>query len=482
MRALVPAVALVAAIAVGPATLVDRASPEEPVRRSATPIEHIVIVMQENRSFDHYFGTFPGADGIPRNDDGGFAVCNPDPVAGTCVAPYHEPTDPMHGGPHSLDAARTAVDGGAMDGFIVAQRGAAALDCSADTAGGCESTGVEPDVMGYKDGRDIPNYWEYAREFVLQDRMFSPVPSWSLPAHLYMVSGWSARCQNDDPNSCVSEAQRPGAPPDWKRRLWNLSHDDSERKTAADFPDPTYAWTDITHLLEGAGVSWGYFVFAGDEPDCRDDDALACQNEHQDAWTPGIWNPLPYFTDVRNSDAINNIQPMRVFEDEVRDGKLRNVSWVIPNNRVGEHPLSTVADGQAWVTKVVNAIMRGPQWKSTAIFVSWDEWGGFYDHVPPPQVDEVGYGPRVPGLVISPYARRGYIDHQTLSHDAYLKLIEDWFLGGQRLDPATDGRPDPRPTVRENVPELGDLAQDFDFDQPPRAPLILDPRPVHSGD
>jgi phospholipase C len=224
-------------------------------------------------------------------------------------------------------------------------------------------------------------------------------------------------------------------------------------------------------------VSWGYYVFRGGEPDCRDEEALSCQNIGQDAWTPGIWNPLPYFTTVRDSGSIDNIQPMKTFEEEVRSGRMRNVSWVIPNNKVSEHPLGSVADGQAWVTKVVNAVMRSPQWDSTAIFVSWDEWGGFYDHVVPPEVDPSGYGLRVPGLLISPYARQGSVDHQTLSHDAYLKLIEDWFLGGQRLDPATDGRPDPRPTVRESVEQLGDLSLEFDFSQPPRPPLILDPRP-----
>jgi phospholipase C len=111
--------------------------------------------------------------------------------------------------------------------------------------------------------------------------------------------------------------------------------------------------------------------------------------------------------------------------------------------------------------------------------VSWDDWGGFYDHVVPPFVDENGYGIRVPGLVISPYAKRGFIDHQVLSHDAYVKFIEDDFLDGARLDPATDGRPDPRPTVREDAPVLGDLARDFDFSQRPRPPVLLptDPRP-----
>jgi hypothetical protein len=129
--------------------------------------------------------------------------------------------------------------------------------------------------------------------------------------------------------------------------------------------------------------------------------------------------------------------------------------------------------GEDYVTGLINAIMRGPDWKSTAIFLAWDDWGGFYDHVVPPHVDQNGYGLRVPALVISPYARRGYIDHQTLSFDAYLKFIEDDFLGGARLDPKTDGRPDPRPDVRESEPQLGDLVRDFNFDQLPRRPLIL---------
>jgi len=121
--------------------------------------------------------------------------------------------------------------------------------------------------------------------------------------------------------------------------------------------------------------------------------------------------------------------------------------------------------------------MQGPNWDSTAIFLTWDDWGGFYDHVLPPAVDENGYGLRVPGLMISPYARQGYIDHQTLSFDAYLKLIEDRYLGGRRLDGKNEGWPDPRPTIREAVPQLGDLAKEFDFSQQPIPPLVLDPNP-----
>src|SRR5262249_11828211 len=163
-------------------------------------------------------------------------------------------------------------------------------------------------------------------------------------------------------------------------------------------------------------------------------------------------------------------------------GTLPSVSWITPSGPDSDHPPASVHRSQAYVTAVINAAMQSPDWYSTAIFLAWDDWGGFYDHVAPPRADQNGHGLRGPPLRISaittsPYARRGYIDHQTLSSDAYLKFIEDDFLGSARLDPATDGRPDPRPGVRENAPILGNLTADFDFTQPPRAPLLLPTNP-----
>jgi phospholipase C len=148
---------------------------------------------------------------------------------------------------------------------------------------------------------------------------------------------------------------------------------------------------------------------------------------------------------------------------------------VIPDYADSDHPPASIAAGQRWVARVVDAVMRSPDWSSSAIFLTWDEWGGFYDHVRPPVVDGVGYGMRVPGIMISPFARRGLIDHQTLSFDAYLRFIEDDFLGGARLNPATDGRPDSRPSVRETAPQLGNLVSEFDFSGPPRPALIPSP-------
>src|SRR5262249_6240563 len=208
-----------------------------------------------------------------------------------------------------------------------------------------------------------------------------------------------------------------------------------------------------------------------------DDGGMGTPRRRQRAGTPGIWNPLPYFATVRQDGELGNVQDVERFYRAARDGSLPAVSWIWPSSRVSEHPPSLVSAGQVYVTGLINAVMQGPAWSSTAIFLSWDDWGGFYDHVSPPRIDQNGYGLRVPGLVISPYARKGFVDHQTLSFDAYVKFIEDDFLDGARLDPKTDGRPDPRPNVRENAPILGNLAADFDFTQPPRAPLLLPTNP-----
>lgn len=424
-------------------------------------IKHIVVIMQENRSFDQYFGTYPGADGFPVQN-GQFTVCINDPKTGQCVYPYHDPANENYGGPHNQANAKADIDGGKMDGFIAqAEKGNAVCQYSLNPD--CGLTSIT-DVMGYHDAREIPNYWTYAENFVLQDRLFEPNASWSLPQHLFMVSEWSAKCsQAGDPMSCINALQAPQNPPDFQP---------SKKITPV---NPDYAWTDLTYLLFKNNVSWKYYVQTGTQPDCADDEA-DCPPVHQDAKTPGIWNPLPFFDTVKQDGQLQNITDVTNFYKDAKAGMLPAISWITPSGANSEHPPALVSDGQAWTTSLINAVMQGPDWDSTVVFLSWDDWGGFYDHVVPPQVDQNGYGLRVPGLVISPYAKKGFIDHQTLSHDAYVKFMEDVFLGGQRIDPATDGRPDPRPDVRENVPQLGDLILDFDFNQTPRPPLVL---PVH---
>jgi phospholipase C len=426
-------------------------------------IRHVVIIMQENRSFDSFFGTFPGADGIPMKD-GVPTVCVPDPYQHRCVRPYHTSEDRNAGGPHDHIDAMRDIDGGKMDGFIEQAHRGRRLACVADVqAPACSLAPADAaSVMGYHDAREIPNYWTWAKDFVLQDHLFQSDTSWSLPAHLYMVSGWSAKCsKKGDPTSCRPAVQAPGSPPG------------EPQNTTGAIPD--YAWTDLTYLLHRHHVSWGYYVFKGTQPDC-DNNAMFCKPIPQNAKTPGIWNPMPYFDTVREDHQLGDIRPFRDFLAEAKAGTLPAVSWITPTQKVSDHPPALISDGQTYVTGVIDRIMRSPDWSSTAIFLAWDDWGGFYDHVQPPTVDAQGYGLRVPGLMISPYARQGYVDHQVLSFDAYLKFIEDDFLGGQRIDPTTDGRPDPRPDVRENANVLGNLLSEFDFSQPPRAPVIL---PLH---
>jgi phospholipase C len=438
------------------ATKSDATPNPDPIHK----IQHVVIIMQENRSFDHYFGTFPGADGIPMKN-GQPAVCVPD-SNGSCQRPYHDARDRNRGGPHNFGASRNAVDGGKMDGFLRVLAHSH-KNCANTANPNCGGTLRQNDVLGYHDQRELPNYWRYARDYVLQDKMFENISSWSLPQHLFMVSEWSASCSRlHDASSCVNEPESPDLPPDFRVQVARL-HQPGH---------PDYAWTDLTYLLHRKHVSWAYYVMAGTEPDCAYDQEQ-CRAVLMNARTRGIWNILPYFDTVKQDGELKNVMDLRQFYAAAKNGTLPNVVWIAPAHEYSEHPPALVSQGQAYVTGLINSIMQSPDWNSTAIFLSWDDWGGFYDHVAPPQVDGNGYGIRVPGVVISPYARKGFIDHQTLSHDAYVKFIEDDFLGGERIDPRTDGRPDPRPDVREDEKILGDLRKDFDFSQTPRAPEVL---------
>jgi phospholipase C len=434
-------------------------------------IRHVVVIMQENRSFDSYFGTFPGANGIPERN-GRPTVCASDPRTGRCVRPYHDPADINGGGPHNAKAAAADIAGGKMNGFEAAAA-VSPKGCGRNQiANPACAASATPDVMGYHDAREIPNYWQYAQHFVVDDRMFEPNRSWSFASHLYMVSGWSAACTTlGDPESCRNDIDHPAGDKALSKLVFLPSNL---------YPTVHFDYTDVTYLLHQAGVSWGYYFEQGIEADCPDDQ-VTCPPQPQaenglTTFAPDIWNPLPEFTTVHQDGQTANVQDVSNFYAAARKGTLPAVSWVVPNEADSEHAPGKVSSGQAYVTGLINAIMRSPDWASTAIFLSWDDWGGFYDHVKPPTVDANGYGLRVPALVISPYARQGCIDHQTFSQDAYLRFIEDDFLGGARIDPRTDGRPDPRPDVREALPSLGNFAQDFNFNQAPRPPMVL---PLH---
>ncbi len=461
MRWCAPRVILLLAVGLALFKITAAAQPGHTVNAASGihKIQHVLIIMQENRSFDNYFGTYPGADGIPMAN-GTPTTCVPDHQTGQCVYPYLDHTDSNGESPHNSPAAVADIHGGKMNGFINEWEtfcASSKLVC----------TGTPDMVMGFHDGTDIPNYWAYAHTFVLQDKMFEPVMGYSMDAHLAMVSAWSATCSIwGDPMSCTSSTNPPFLA-------------DSVPKSGQRVPN--YAWTDLTYLLHRAGVSWKYYVANGTASEC----ATPTPNHvctpaplEPVSGTIELWNPLPFFTDVQQDQQSGNVQTYANLMSDIAGNNLPAVAWVVPDRPHSEHAPAIMADGQAYVTDIINAVMKSPLWDSTAIFLTWDDWGGLYDHVAPPTIDKLGYGLRVPALIISPWVNSGTIDHQQMSFDAYLRFIEDDFLGGQRID-ATDGRPDSRPTavVRETA-VAGNLLNDFNFNQTPIPPLMLSPYPT----
>ena len=223
--------------------------------------------------------------------------------------------------------------------------------------------------------------------------------------------------------------------------------------------DITDAWTDITWLLYNKHVSWAYYVQTGDQPDCDNDSAVTCPPVAQSYLTPGIWNPLPVFEDVQKDHQLRNIQPLNDYFAAAKNGTLPSVMWVTPSQADSEHPPASVHQGQAYVTAVINAAMKSPDWDSTAIFLQWDDWGGFYDNVVPPPVDQNGYGLRVPGLVISPYAKHG-LHRPPDAVERRLPEVHRGRLPGRLAPQPQDRRATrPPPDVREDETILGNMDQ-----------------------
>jgi phospholipase C len=431
-------------------------TPSPGLPTGADKIQHLIFIVQENRSFDQYFGTYPGADGLlgPTNSNATMNICVPDPALGHCVRPYHSTSLIQQGGPHANPDFVRDTNKGAMNGFVtnlITRNDTCAKYPFTKGCAAFEGPGHQPDAMSYHTANEIPNYWSYAQHYVLQDHMFEAVNSWSQPAHLFLVSGWSATCSKlNVASSCKTNTL--------------FSSGTTQPKPNESSPPP-YAWTDITYLLSKYGVGWGYYVA----------DRTCFHTYCPKVGTPPDLNPLMGFTTVRQDKQLPDIQTHSEFDQQAAAGTLPSVSWVIPGAQQSEHPGdgTSIKPGQVFVTQTINAVMSNPTlWDSSAIFLTWDDWGGFYDNVKPPVIDSGGYGIRVPGILISPYAKAGTIDHQNLSTDSYLRLIEDLFLGGQRID-NTDGRPDPRPWVREN--SAGNLLSEFDFSQTPLPTDILSP-------
>jgi phospholipase C len=347
---------------------------------NSTPIQHIVILVQENHAFDNYFGTYPGANGLNAT------VALPvEKGSNVTVSPFHLSSL----GGFSLDAskgaAREAYDNGTMDGFVSAEH--------------------TNDTMGYYDSRDIPYYWDYASQFVLVDNFFTSVMGPSLPNHLYLIAGQSGNLTGNARNIKLS------------------------------FPV-------IMDELDSGGITWKYYSGSA-----RD---FARFNQT---------NPLPAFTSFQtNTSRLQNLAPNSAFTSDIRNGTLPNVTWVMPMASQDEEPPHDVTAGEHYVVSTINTIMQSKYWNSTAIFVTWDDWGGWYDHIAPPQLDYFGLGFRVPCLVISPYAKQGFVDHTQTDFTSILKFIEtDYSL----------------PPLTSRDAAASSMQEAFDFSQAPRTPLVL---------
>ena len=400
---------------------------------AANPIQHVIIIFMENRSFDNYFGTFPGANGIPNG------VCLANNLGDSsqgCVAPFHDVHDYAIGGLHDANAAQYDLDDGItqnkMDGFNASQNLAfQALCTKSPKTLVCNNTSsgfTQHDAMGYHTADEIPNYWAYAQHFALQDALFASVRTWSEPSHVALTSEWMANCDNENMASTCRTANTMLQ----KNGLW--------------------PWVSLFQLMDMHSVTWKYYASSGTDPDCDDAD-MTCEPNNELAGAPTIWNPPGLFTYVHNQGksylAFHDPDASQFWTD-VNGGTLPQVSWIVPNGNASDHPQGHgITLGMEFVTSLVNEVMQSKYWNSTAIFVTWDDWGGFYDNVTPPTLDFVdplvntrpdyafvqGLGLRVPGLTISPWVKGGLIDHQVLSFDSYATFIEDQFMGGARLDP-----------------------------------------------
>lgn len=378
-------------------------------------IKHIVFIVKENRTFDNFFGTFPGADGATSGTVSTGALI---PLA---HAADQYPADPGHGrSDWILD-----YNAGKMDGWDLEHLG---------------NTNGDFLAMTQQYESDLPNYWLYAQYFLLGDRMFSSTGAPSFPAHLYTIAAQSGGAiglpvsrkfpgGNSTPWGCDADASFAAQTESQTQMYYNQF--------------PCYKFNALGDLLSQAGVSWKSYAPAKGQV--------------------GYWfNIYDAIAQVRETSLwTTNVVPDTDFVNDALNGNLPAVSWLVPGQGKTDHPPKSLCYGENWTVEQLNAIMQGPDWNSTAVFIVWDDWGGVYDHVPPPQVDQYGLGARVPLLVISPYARSGVVSHTVYEFSSVLKFIETRFG---------------LPSLTTRDANANDLTDAFDFTQTPLQPLILQQR------
>jgi phospholipase C len=366
----------------------------------ATPIKHFIVLMQENHTFDNYFGTYPGADGIP---DGICMPIDPNVEGGDCVAPYHLGTNDvsLDDPDHSNTTSRLQYDDGKMDGFIYA------LD---------QKNQDGRLAMGYYDDSDVPYYWNLADEYVLFDRFFSSYAGPSFTNHVFWVAG---RGPNPDP------------------KILNLD----------EYPS-------IFDELQSAGVSWKFYV-QNYEPGLN---YRTLYDYPADRAAQVVWNPLlSYDRFIDDPELNSHIVDLNEYFTDLDQGTLPEVAYIAPSGP-SEHPPGSLLSGQRFVRSLIQALMRSDLWTDSALMVTYDDWGGWYDHVSPPQVDADGYGFRVPSFLVGGYAKKGFIDSTTLDHTSILKFIEDnWSLA---------------PLASRDA-AANSIVGAFDFGSPPREPVFF---------
>jgi phospholipase C len=406
--AILAAVVSVVGLAAAP-RVAARAASGCPPSASCSRIEHIVIIDKENRTFDNLFGTFPGADGATtyRGFDGRRRrlTHQPDSLTGDIA--------------HTIDDARLAYDGGKMDRFSQLR---GAIQEGRDMA----------DSQLYRS--DIPNYWAYAEHYALADDFFSTTLGNSFPNHLATISP-------GDANTTASPSGRLNA--------WGCDSPPSAY-ARQELPDGTvryvYPCFDVATLgdtLDSHHISWRYYAPPRGQPGY-------------------VWNAFDAIRHIRlGADWSTHIADDAQFARDAAAGRLPTVSWLVQPFAVSDHPGFSICAGENWTVGQIDAIMRNRrEWGHTAIILTWDDWGGFYDHARPPPSSNprAGYGFRVPAVVISPYARPGFVDHTVLSNASVLRFTER-VLG---LPPL--GRADRA---------AHDLFSSFDFRQAPLPPLAL---------
>ena len=377
-----------------------------------TAIQHIIFMVKENRSFDNYFGQYPGANG---------ATSGPISTGQTMVL-EHTPDQVVDMG-HDWTSALTAMDGGKMDQFDLILYG---------NVNGSLMT------MSQLTQQDIPNYYTYAQNFVLADNAFSSLHGESFSNHLYTIAATSGGVFTV-PLALGSQGEGfdwgCDLPSDYAVRVMDDEGDVSEAFPCFDFQT-------LADSLQAAGITWKYYA--------PPQGTQGYQFSTYDSINHIRYSPL----------WTQDVVPDTQFAIDAASGNLPAVSWLVtgPNS---EHPPNSTCMGENWTVQQLNALMQGPDWNTSAVFLTWDDFGGFYDHVPPPTLDAFGLGPRVPFLIISPYAQPGYISHTQYEFSSVLKFIEDDF----GLPPLT-----------ERDANANDTTDSFNFNQAPNQPLVLNPQ------